>query len=188
MNTLLSEDSLNLYDSGHRFEHIQLLLILLRSQLEGSNGAIFCSDIGPECNEISSIPQSGFYKTSHWLVSKYLNSEVDSDMGSDCHENLLGSEETSSKRSSSDTILQENVIPITVCPVNIAADAITDGGSIPALDSETCTTTNCIRPSRHEEMGSEDPSQSPEHEHMGNESGETDLFTSVQGKKRSSRS
>lgn len=155
-------------------------------QLEGSNGAIFCSDIGPECNEISSIPQSGCNKTSHWLVSKHLNSEVDSDMGSDCHENLQGSEETSSKRSSSDTILQENVIPVTVCPVNIAADATTDGGSIPALDSETCTTTNCIRPSRHEEMGSEDPSQSPEHEHMGNESGERDLFTSVQGKKRSS--
>lgn len=31
MNTLSSEDSLNLYDSGHRFEHIQLLLVLLRS-------------------------------------------------------------------------------------------------------------------------------------------------------------
>jgi hypothetical protein len=55
------------------------MLILLRPQLECSNGAIFCSDIGPECNEISSIPQSGFYRTSHWLVSKYLNNEVDSD-------------------------------------------------------------------------------------------------------------
>jgi hypothetical protein len=35
-------------------------------------------------------------------------------------------------------------------------------------------------------MSNEDPSQSPEHEHMGNESGEMDLFTSVQRKKRSS--
>ncbi|XP_057852146.2 BEACH domain-containing protein C2 isoform X2 [Cryptomeria japonica] len=31
INTSSSEDSLNLYDSGHRFEHISLLLVLLRS-------------------------------------------------------------------------------------------------------------------------------------------------------------
>lgn len=177
-------------------------------QFEGSNGVIFRSDIGPDHNEISSIPQSEF-KTSHILVSKYSNSEVDSDMASDCRENLqipqpkannetkyvgmnyahcLGSEEACSKRSSSDTTPQENIMSVAVCSctVNIAADATADRGSVLGLGSETCTTINCIITPRHKEMVSEDPSQSPEHEHTGGESGERDLFTSAKGKKRTS--
>lgn len=31
INVSSADESLNLYDSGHRFEHIQLLLVLLRS-------------------------------------------------------------------------------------------------------------------------------------------------------------
>jgi len=31
INVSSVDESLNLYDSGHRFEHIQLLLVLLRS-------------------------------------------------------------------------------------------------------------------------------------------------------------
>ncbi|MCI27654.1 neurobeachin-like protein, partial [Trifolium medium] len=31
INASSSEDGLNFYDSGHRFEHSQLLLVLLRS-------------------------------------------------------------------------------------------------------------------------------------------------------------
>ena len=51
------------------------------------------------------------------------------------------------------------------------------------MDSGNCTTTKCIRIPKHEEMGHEDPSQSLKHEHMGNEFGERDLFTSAKGKK-----
>lgn len=31
INVSSTDDGLNLYDSGHRFEHVQLLLVLLRS-------------------------------------------------------------------------------------------------------------------------------------------------------------
>ena len=50
-------------------------------QMEGSNGL----DIGSDHN---SIPQSECDITFHYLVYQYLDSEFESNMGSNCHENI----------------------------------------------------------------------------------------------------
>lgn len=66
MNTLSSEDSLNLYDSDHRFEHIQLLLVLLRSlpyasrslQVRAIQDVLFLACSHPENrNTLTSMPE-----------------------------------------------------------------------------------------------------------------------------------
>lgn len=38
INVASTEDGMNFYDSGHRFEHLQILLVLLRSLPYASKG------------------------------------------------------------------------------------------------------------------------------------------------------
>eukprot|EP01018_Ginkgo_biloba_P016129 Gb_14861 [translate_table: standard] len=66
INASSSEDCLNLYDSGHRFEHIQLLLVLLRSlpyasralQVRAIQDVLFLACSHPENrNTLTSMPE-----------------------------------------------------------------------------------------------------------------------------------